>query len=99
MPAPTITLVEARTEDQTYGRIPYDVEIKGSRVGGLAVSMLPKISDATQTLVEIRVPAPEGKPVLSLATLDQIARRVDAEARILTRSKSGSARLMIYSID
>jgi hypothetical protein len=99
MPAATITRVEERTEDQTYGRIPYDVEIKGARVGGLSVSKLPKLSDKTQTLVEIKVPAPDGKPVLSLSTLDQIARRVLPEARILSRSKTGSARLMIYSID
>jgi hypothetical protein len=99
MPAATITLVEARSEDQTYGRIPYDVEIKGARVGGLAVSKLPKLSADGQTLVEIKVPAVAGKPVLSLSTLDQIARRVLPEARILNRSKTGPARLMIYSAE
>lgn len=87
----TVTKLEARTEEMTFRGVPYDVEIKGRKIGGLVVNKLPK-------LIEIVVPAPTGELALPLAALDYIARSVSPSARIQSRSKTGTARRMLYSI-
>jgi hypothetical protein len=92
-----ITKLVARTEDQTYGRIPYDVEIKGSVPANVVVAKLPKLSDKTQTLVEITVPLVSGAPALALSTMDAIARRILPEARHLTTYAGESARRRVYA--
>lgn len=88
-----ITKLEARTEDQTYGRIPYDVEIKGAKPANVVVAKLPKLSDVTETLVEIT--APTG--TLALSTMDAIARRILPEAKVRVTYDGTSARRRVYA--
>lgn len=92
-----ITKLEARTEDQTYGRIPYDVEIKGEAPANVVVAKLPKLSAATQTLVEITTPLVGGSPLLALSTMDAIARRILPDAKVLTSYSGASARRRVYA--
>lgn len=88
-----ITKLEARTEDQTYGRIPYDVEIKGERPANVVVAKLPKLSAEAQTLVEITTPVGS----LALSTMDAIARRILPDARHLVTYAGASARRRVYA--
>lgn len=97
MPKSVITKLEARTEDQTYGRIPYDVEIKGTVPANVTVAKLPKLSSAGQTLVEITTPLVDGGTLLALSTMDAIARRILPEARHLTTYAGSSARRRVYA--
>ena len=92
-----ITKLEARTEDQTYGRIPYSVEIKGETPANVVVAMLPKVSDKTQTLVEITVPLVEGATALALSTMDAIARRILPDAKVLVTYNGSAARRRVYA--
>jgi hypothetical protein len=92
-----ITKLEARNEDQTYGRIPYDVEIKGERPANVVVAKLPKISDATQTLVEITTPLVGGSTALAVSTMDAIARRILPDARHIVTYPGESARRRVYA--
>lgn len=93
-----ITKLEARTEDATWGKIPYDVEIKGQRVGGLVVRKVPKMVSGALDMIEIVAPMAGDKLAVALPTLDGIARAVSPTARILSRSTSGPARLMRYAV-
>lgn len=88
-----ITKLVARTEDQTYGRIPYDLEIKGSKPANVTVAKLPKINETGQTLVEITTP--EG--ALALSTMDAIARRILPDARHLITYNGKAARRRVYA--
>lgn len=97
MTASVITKLVARTEDQTYGRIPYDVEIKGKAPAGVVVAKLPKLSDVTQTLVEITTPLVAGSTSIALSTMDQIARNILPGARVLVTYAGKSARRRVYA--
>lgn len=88
-----ITKLEARTEDQTYGRIPYDVEIKGAKPANVVVAKLPKLSDVTETLVEITSP----KGLLALSTMDAIARRIMPDARHRVTYDGTAAQRRVYA--
>lgn len=88
-----ITKLEARTEDQTYGRIPYDVEIKGAKPANVVVAKLPKLSDKTETLVEITAPV----GLLALSTMDAIARRIIPNARHRVTYAGTSAQRRVYA--
>lgn len=88
-----ITKLEARTEDQTYGRIPYDVEIKGAKPANVVVALLPKLSPETQKLVEITAPAGQ----LANSTSDAIARRIMPDARVLETYVGKSAQRRVYA--
>jgi hypothetical protein len=83
--------------DLEFGRIRYDVEIKGERPFSLHVTKVQRMSDRDRETVEIKVPAIGGQLAVALPTLDQIARNILPGARIVQRSKTGSARLMIYA--
>jgi hypothetical protein len=97
MPKSVITLLEERTDEMTFGRIPYDVEIKGRRIGGLRVAKLPRIDAGDSERIEIIIPAPDGVLALKEPTADGIARAVSPTARVVSRSKAGTARRMLYT--
>lgn len=89
-----ITKLIARTEDQTFGRIPYDVEIKGAVPGAVVVAKLPKISDTSETLVEITTPATGS---LALSTMDAIARQIIPGAKVRAMYGGTTARRRVYA--
>lgn len=96
-----ITRLAPRTgrNELEFGRVRYDVEIKGERPFGLHVTKVQRMSDRERDTVEVKVPAVDGTPSVALPTLDQIARNIIPGARIVRRSKRGTARLMVYAAD
>lgn len=97
MPASVITHLQERTDQMTFGRVPFDIEIKGRRIGGLRVTKLIKIDAADDERIEIIIPAPGGSPVLKDPTADGIARAVSPTARVVKRVRSGMAHRMLYT--
>lgn len=95
MTASVITTLEANTEDATFGRTPYRLEIKGAPAYGVRVTELLDPNTGKRT-VELIVPAPDGTPALPLSTMDAVARRIIDGARVAVKSQ-GTAWRRVYS--
>lgn len=95
MTASVITKLEANTEDATLGRTPYRLEIKGAPAYGVRVTELMDPNTGQKT-VELVVPAPDGSPALPLPTMDAVARRIKAGARVVAKA-NGTAWLRVYA--
>lgn len=96
MTASVITSLAPNTEDATFGRTPYRLEIKGAPAHGVRVTELLDPNTGKRT-VEVIVPAPEGVPALALSTMDAVARRILDGARVALKSQ-GTAVRRLYSL-
>ncbi|QFG12153.1 Hypothetical Protein OBI_RACECAR_314 [Arthrobacter phage Racecar] len=95
MTASVITKLEANTEDATFGRTPYRLEIKGAPAHGVRVTELMD-PNTGQKSVELIVPAPDGSPALPLSTMDAVARRIKDGARVIAKAQ-GNAWRRVYA--
>lgn len=95
MTASVITKLEARTEDATFGKTPYRLELKGAPAYGVRVTELMD-PDTGQKTVEVIVPAPEGAPALKLSTIDAVARRIISGARVVASATGATTQRRVY---
>lgn len=97
MTASVITGFAKNVEDATLGRTPYVVEIKGQNPGGVRVAELMDADTGTVS-IEVIAPAPDGKPVLALSTMDALARRVRATAKVAFNGQGPTTLRRVYAV-
>lgn len=90
MTAPTITAIRPNTDDETLGKLPYEVEVKGKPEPLVKVVRLLDLEDGSIT-VSVQTPVTDGKPLLSLSAMDSIARRILPGARVYAGNKGHAA--------
>lgn len=90
MTAPTITAIRPINEDETLGKLPYEVEVKGKLEPLVKVVRLLDLEDGSIT-VSVQTPVTDGKPLLTLSAMDSIARRILPGARVYAGNKGHAA--------
>ncbi|UDL16712.1 hypothetical protein SEA_ATUIN_319 [Arthrobacter phage Atuin] len=99
MTAPTITAIRENTEDATLGVLPYEIEIRGQFEPSVKVVRTMDLETGSMS-VSVQTPVADGKPLLSLSAMDQVARRILPGARVLMSSKAhGAVKRRIYAAD
>jgi hypothetical protein len=83
-------------EEATWGRTPFKLSIKGTRERRVNVRETLDVNTGATT-VEIVALTDDGKPVLPLSTLDQIARNIKAGARVQTTTKGAANMIRVYA--
>lgn len=96
MTASVITKLSPVNEDATWTKTPYALEIKGQPERRVTVSRILNPDTGAKT-VHIVALATDGKPVLPLSTLDQIARNILPGARIRTPHKADNRLTRVYT--
>jgi hypothetical protein len=97
MTASVITKLAPITEDMTWTKTPYALEIKGKPEKRVTVNKHLN-PDTGATTVHIVALAAAGTPVLPLSTLDQIARNILPGARIRTPHKADNRLVREYAV-
>jgi hypothetical protein len=96
--APTITAIRPNTDDETLGKLPYEVEVKGRTEPLVKVVRLLDLDSGAVT-VSVQTPVTDGKPLLSLSAMDSIARRILPGARVYAGNKGHAAvKRRMYSV-
>jgi hypothetical protein len=75
---------------------PYTLEIKGQPEPMVKVTRLVNPENGSK-MVRIVAMASAGQPILSLSTMDAIARRILPNARVTTANKGSAAFFRLYS--
>jgi hypothetical protein len=91
-----ITELVRDMEDATWGRTPFKLSIKGSPERRVNVRETLNV-DTGATTVEIVALTVDGKPVVPLSTLDQIARNIKTGARVQSTVKGSANMIRVYA--
>lgn len=91
-----ITKMEVIAEQATLAETPYAVEVRGVAMPAVKVV---KVQDLVRGGYSVRVEVPkvDGRPILSVSTMDALARRVMPAAKVYAGNRGGAVTRRLYS--
>lgn len=97
MTASVITDLAPINADKTWTETPYKLEIKGQPAHGVTVKEVLNPETGKRVVRIAAALAPSGIPVLPFPTLDQVARRIQAGARVVDYVKGSKLAIREYA--